>query len=913
MTILRHNPGVTGAMLDDFLAHVHPDSPLIGCGQLWVNAGLRNNIDPVYLMAHACVESAWGYDQIAPYNIYGYGAYDSDPVGGAYHFTSYQDCIDKVSNWIREDYLDPTGWYYTQFGPTLQGMNVNYATSQTWRYTICSIMNWFAGGVSSYDWPGYTGYPYPPTYGIYDAIYETYDSRVYSDSSRMKVAGRQTYEIMVAVTNGGQINWNASGANRFYLGYYWLKDGVQVSPGAVAAYLPSNVGVGQTAFLKARVQAPNVPGSGHLVFDMIRDGYGWFSAYWVPVKKIPTVVCLTEKDPAKIKTVSSSELAGYGNGDALRFRPGTLVKGSGSGVYATECLGGVYFRRVFSSGDDFNALGYNWDDIVTITDADLGSYTLGDPVSTLAHANGALVKMAASDSVYFLENMQRRSLTYASFVANGFRWDRVFTVSTDEMARYTDGAPYPMRPGTLVKGSAASVFVTDLNGASPIRHSIDYAAFTGLGYRWEDIITLSDSELNTYVEGSPVAGTATHPNGTLVRSSTDPGSVYLLEAGLKRRLDPYLYTDSYIASYTSGFDSAELTTVVKNMTINLPVSLRNDGYLPWPAGGTSLSYQWINVDTGVVTDGVTTAISGGVSSGGSANLTAAVQTPISTGTYVIKWDILRDGAWMSASGASAVYAVSTARPPYPDGSLVKSAASAAVYLVDQGRKRAITSGTVFVANNLKWDRIRTVSASELSYYPAGEELKARPGTLIKGSSPAVYITDSSAGGQIKRFITSAEAFLALGLHWEDIITLSDTEVAGYAPGTPLSSAATHPNGMFVKTAALATVYMLEAGEKRPLTYLGFVTNGYRWDRVVTIPQGEMDGYAAGDPLQACPGTLIKGTEAVVYDVAIEGGNYVKRPFGSQSAFFSLGFSFADLYVLSNGELTTYLTSSNVID
>lgn len=163
-SILRHNPGVTGAQLDDFIRHVHPDSRLIGLGQTWVNVGNRDNIDPVYLMAHAIVEAGWGgHSDIAVYknNIYGWQAYDSDPYGSAKLFTSMEACIDYVSGQILANYLTSGGEYYTAYGPTLRGMNVNYATSQEWRNTICYIMNEFAGGYSYYDWPGIPYYRYP--------------------------------------------------------------------------------------------------------------------------------------------------------------------------------------------------------------------------------------------------------------------------------------------------------------------------------------------------------------------------------------------------------------------------------------------------------------------------------------------------------------------------------------------------------------------------------------------------------------------------------------------------------------------------------------------------------------------------------------------------------------------------------
>ena len=154
-TDLKVKAGATAKQLDDFIrnkgtvwveevAYNTKDSPLVGLGQAWVDAGNKYTINSVYLMAHAVQESGWGFSSIAQekHNIYGYGAYDADPMGGAYAFSSYAECIDKCAGWINANYLTVGGRYY--HGSTLKGMNVHYALDQNWAKNIASIMNQFA-------------------------------------------------------------------------------------------------------------------------------------------------------------------------------------------------------------------------------------------------------------------------------------------------------------------------------------------------------------------------------------------------------------------------------------------------------------------------------------------------------------------------------------------------------------------------------------------------------------------------------------------------------------------------------------------------------------------------------------------------------------------------------------------------
>jgi len=760
--------------------------------------------------------------------------------------------------------------------------------------------DWY-GRIPAYNWPDGDN---SCAYAVNQGDIDTPD----------RMIGGRTYNATIRLQNKGTLTWRTGGANPVYVTSHWQNR----STGAVfdsvptpKVRLPADAPFNSQIFANVQVVAPVEPGEYLLKYDLLHEGVGLFSTFFCKTLDIPvTVLPPMEYGDEPVVSVGAAELSGYTGGSDVRFRAGTLVKGSSSSVYVTEYLSGLYFRRVFPSAAVFDDLGYNWSDIITLSDADINGYIVGSSVTPGVHANGALIKTSTSPAVCVLDNLQKRPVSYASFIANDFRWDRIFTVSDSEMAIYATGAVFPMRAGTLVKGGSSVIYVTDINGSSPARRAITSAAiFNSLGYRWEDIMTVSDGELSSYTEGAPVSSSATHPNGAIVRNAADPDSVYLIEGGMKRKLAKYLYTDPYISAFVSGFESSELSTVVKGSTINLPVTLKNNGYLPWPAAVTSLSYQWIDVWSGTVTNGVTTAIGSDIPSGGSANLTATVVAPAATGTYVLKWDVLKDGGWLSASGSpAAYYATTTARPKYPDGRLVKTASAPDVYLIDQGKKRPVTSGTVFSSNGFRWDRIHTVTATELAQYTMGDLCQARPGTLIKGSSSAVYISDFSGGVQTKRAIGSAAVFTSLGLRWEDVRQLTDAEVSSYENVPSLDSAATHPNGMLVKVSGADAVYFLDQDKKRPIASgATFNSNALRWDRVVTISTSEMNGYEPGPTLQAAPGSLIKSpNSSTVYVSDINaGGTYEKRPINSITAFNALGLNFADLYVVPDSELGGY--------
>lgn len=99
------------------------------------------DINPVYMVAHACLESAWGRSQIAKdkNNLFGYCAYDDTPYSSARDFKNYAHCCSVVMSDIKQNYLTESGKYFNGFH--LQGMNINYATDENWAAVIRTIMD----------------------------------------------------------------------------------------------------------------------------------------------------------------------------------------------------------------------------------------------------------------------------------------------------------------------------------------------------------------------------------------------------------------------------------------------------------------------------------------------------------------------------------------------------------------------------------------------------------------------------------------------------------------------------------------------------------------------------------------------------------------------------------------------------
>lgn len=109
------------------------------------------SINGVFVAAVGIHESNWGTSKIASkkYNLFGYGAYDSNPYNGAYSFESYAESIDLIARVFTKYYLNPkgtkiydgelaSGKYYS--GNTLEAVNKKYATDKNWANGVYSHM-----------------------------------------------------------------------------------------------------------------------------------------------------------------------------------------------------------------------------------------------------------------------------------------------------------------------------------------------------------------------------------------------------------------------------------------------------------------------------------------------------------------------------------------------------------------------------------------------------------------------------------------------------------------------------------------------------------------------------------------------------------------------------------------------------
>src|SRR3990167_10319914 len=170
--------------------------------------------------------------------------------------------------------------------------------------------------------------------------------------------------------------------------------------------------------------------------------------------------------------------------------------------------------------------------------------------------------------------------------------------------------------------------------------------------------------------------------------------------------------------------------------------------------------------------------------------------------------------------------------PHPHGTLVTLGGK--VYLIDNGTKRWITSGDVFVSYGYPWFQVKTGSTGD-SGLSTGENIHTlAPGTIFYTDGSPVYVMTYVGGSPVKQQISYA-AFNSLGYNWSDVQYVLPVNVP--APTAPtILDENQHPAGTLVVGNNKVYLLAFESGQFTKRWVVNpdsFVTNNFDWNRVKT--------------------------------------------------------------------------------
>jgi len=222
--------------------------------------------------------------------------------------------------------------------------------------------------------------------------------------------------------------------------------------------------------------------------------------------------------------------------------------------------------------------------------------------------------------------------------------------------------------------------------------------------------------------------------------------------------------------------------------------------------------------------------------------------------------------------------------------------------MDGGKKRNLNvTAAQFAKLGFSWDNVKKITTGDLSLYASGPDIVYGPDkSLIRDPQGRVYFIENGR----RRWVTSGQLFKTLGYQWSKVEDKTKEYVDTILEGGPMS----YPSGILVKGSG-PTVYLIENGLKREILSSQIFTKlGYKWNKIMTISDGELMLYLTGDFVGYKSGTLAKAAgDSTVY--LLSGGQ--KQAFVSSEQFINMGYQWKNVLTVSAGELERYFVGDNV--
>ena len=176
---------------------------------------------------------------------------------------------------------------------------------------------------------------------------------------------------------------------------------------------------------------------------------------------------------------------------------------------------------------------------------------------------------------------------------------------------------------------------------------------------------------------------------------------------------------------------------------------------------------------------------------------------------------------------------------YPEGTLVKSYTNDRVYTIEKNKRRPIFSEKLFNLRKFSWSDIKFLSDRDLASYSLGDPLTYPNGIVIKGEGPEVYLIENDT----RKHITSAILFNKMGLGWDDVIQIRQSELLAHSLGEELLLS----DGTLIKEEKLPAIYLVKNQKRHWIkTLQAFLSLNYKWKDVVNLSSKEISHYAVGE-------------------------------------------------------------------
>ncbi len=201
----------------------------------------------------------------------------------------------------------------------------------------------------------------------------------------------------------------------------------------------------------------------------------------------------------KIIIVEKSDIDKYEEGDPIKYPNYSLLRSPGGHVYLIVDDN----RRGFASNEAFRKIGYNPAEIIDTVWEDIKLYEETAPITaTSTYPTGALLQNNQTGGVYWVEEGEKAPLLDRVLLTTKFKSKKIIQVTPEELESYPLINPIMFEDGELLTSPETRAVYLIYEGKKRPFSSADI--FEKLGYKWENIITVSAKFLSRYEAGETI-------------------------------------------------------------------------------------------------------------------------------------------------------------------------------------------------------------------------------------------------------------------------------------------------------------------------------------------------------------------------------------------------------------------------
>jgi len=290
-----------------------------------------------------------------------------------------------------------------------------------------------------------------------------------------------TWQFRQYLLNPAQ--WNFRVGNTYNLAGYTVSPLTQATAG-LYNYTPHYSGNKSFWTLWQRYWGLQYPDGSLVKSDS--DSSVWLIQYQSKRLISSYAILLSRFNPRSILPISARDLEKYELGSPIKFHNYSLLGAPDGKVYL---LVDDELRHIVSE-EVFRRVGFQWDEIIDVTEKDLEAYDPGVPITLDSiYPRGALVQDPRTTGVYYVENSVKSPIYSKEIMTANFPGRQIISADAKTIDGFADGSPVLFKDGTLVRANDDSKIYVISEGKR--RWIVTEEAFANFGYKWDNVIVTS--------------------------------------------------------------------------------------------------------------------------------------------------------------------------------------------------------------------------------------------------------------------------------------------------------------------------------------------------------------------------------------------------------------------------------------